>query len=59
VLCGEAWIAARDDVTFRGYFNLSGEALKRAPRGYSSDHPLLEDLKRKDFIAIGDLSHRW
>jgi len=39
-----------------GYI-LSGEALKRAPRGYRPDHPLIEDLKRKDFIAISDLSH--
>ncbi|MBC8478753.1 DUF2461 domain-containing protein, partial [bacterium] len=27
-----------------------GERLKRAPRGFDPDHPLLEDLKRKDFI---------
>ena len=52
-----AWIAARDDATFQAYFNLSGEALKRVPRGYSPEHPLLEDLKRKDFIAISELSH--
>ena len=26
-------------------------ALKRPPRGYDADHPLVEDLKRKDFIA--------
>jgi len=51
-----AWVAARDDVKFRTCFNLSGEALKRAPRGYSPDHPLIEDLKRKDFIAISELS---
>lgn len=57
VEAGAAWIAARDDATFQAYFNLSGEALKRAPRGYSPDHPLIEDLKRKDFIAISDLSH--
>ena len=26
--------------------------LKRPPRGYDKEHPLIEDLKRKDFIAI-------
>jgi uncharacterized protein (TIGR02453 family) len=57
VEAGPAWIAARDDKKFRAYFSLSGEALKRAPRGYSPDHPLIEDLKRKDFIAISELSH--
>ncbi|HFD91780.1 MAG TPA: DUF2461 domain-containing protein [Gammaproteobacteria bacterium] len=47
-----AWLAARDDGAFRDAFTLSGEALKRPPRGYPGDHPLVEDLKRKDFIAI-------
>jgi len=35
---------------------LSGETLSRPPRGYCSDHPLIEDLKRKDFVASVDLS---
>lgn len=30
---------------------LEGDALSRPPRGYPADHPLLEDLKRKDFLA--------
>jgi len=35
---------------------LGGDALSRAPRGYPADHPLVEDLKRKDFVASVDLS---
>ncbi len=31
---------------------LAGESLKRPPRGYDPDHPLIEDLKRKDFFAL-------
>jgi uncharacterized protein (TIGR02453 family) len=30
---------------------LDGEALKRPPRGIDPAHPLIEDLKRKDFIT--------
>jgi uncharacterized protein (DUF2461 family) len=30
--------------------------LTRPPRGYSADHALIEDLKRKDFVASVDLS---
>lgn len=30
---------------------LGGESLKRPPQGYAADHPLIEDLKRKDYIA--------
>ena len=29
---------------------LVGDSLKRPPRGYDPEHPLIEDLKRKDFI---------
>jgi uncharacterized protein (TIGR02453 family) len=28
-----------------------GESLRRVPRGYDPDHPLAEDLKRKDFTV--------
>ncbi|SRR6266581_321768 len=50
-----AWLAARDDKGFRRSFALSGETLANAPRGYARDHPLVEDLKRKDFIALAEL----
>jgi uncharacterized protein (TIGR02453 family) len=33
-----------------------GESLKRVPPGYEKDHPLAEDLKRKDFGAIERMS---
>ena len=32
--------------------NMGGESLKRAPRGFDSDHPLVDDLKRKDFVCM-------
>jgi len=52
---GEAWIAARDDKTFCKHFSLTGDTLANAPRGYAKNHPLVEDLKRKDFIAVAPL----
>ena len=30
----------------------SGDALKRVPQGFDKEHPLADDLKRKDFAAI-------
>ena len=50
----DAWLAARDDRGFRRRFELSGDSLKRAPRGYPPEHPYVEDLKRKDFIAVAE-----
>ena len=35
---------------------LEGDTLTRPPRGYAATHPLIDDLKRKDFIASIDLS---
>ena len=43
---------------FREGFELGGDSLKRAPRGYDPEHPLVEDLKRKDFIAYTRLTQK-
>ena len=47
-----AWEAALAHKPFRTHYRLSGERLTRPPRGYDADHPLIDDLKRKDFIAL-------
>ncbi|MFQ5529514.1 MAG: DUF2461 domain-containing protein [Gemmatimonadota bacterium] len=51
----EDWVEARDEVFAAGW-ELEGDALKRPPRGYDAEHPLVEDLKRKDFIAVKHLA---
>jgi uncharacterized protein (TIGR02453 family) len=48
------WQAVLADLD--GRFRLGGESLKRPPAGFDRDHPLIDELKRKDFIAIADLS---
>jgi uncharacterized protein (TIGR02453 family) len=30
---------------------LEGESLTRAPKGFAPDHPLIDDLKRKDYVT--------
>ena len=37
---------------FRENFRQSGDSLKRHPRGYDPEHPLIEDLKRKSHMAL-------
>ena len=54
----DAWIRITTDPAFTGTFRLTGDSLKRPPRGYDADHPLVEDLKRKDFIATTSLVER-
>jgi uncharacterized protein (TIGR02453 family) len=50
------WQGVVQDPAFAGRFQLAGESLKRPPTGFDRDHPLIEDIKRKDFIAITDLT---
>jgi len=49
------WRKARDAKAFRRVWDLAGESLARAPRGYDPDHEEVEDLKRKDHTAVADL----
>lgn len=53
---GETWVAARDNKNFSKHFSLEGDALANAPRGHAKDHPLVADLKRKDFIGLASLN---
>jgi uncharacterized protein (TIGR02453 family) len=53
-----AWIKASRDKKFTKTFELSGDSLANAPRGYAKDHFLLDDLKRKDFIAITEFNSK-
>ncbi len=50
------WLKAKEASDFTAHFNLGGESLKRPPRGFNAEHPLIDDLKRKDFIAIAPIS---
>ncbi len=47
----QRWKRVRDGKRFRQTWELGGDSLKSAPRGYPSDHAMIEDLKRKDHIA--------
>ena len=48
------WKKITRGLTSKG-FGLYGESLKKPPRGFDADHPLLDDLKRKDYIATQDM----
>jgi uncharacterized protein (TIGR02453 family) len=41
-----------------GDLDEGGDALKRPPRGFDPDHPMIEDIKRKSFTASLPLSDR-
>jgi len=51
-----AWKRATRSKAFTEQLTLDGEALVRPPRGYDPTHELIDDLKRKDFVASAGFS---
>ena len=54
----QRWSEICSDPDFVDDWELGGDSLKRPPKGYAADHPLIEDLKRRDFIAAKNLTAR-
>lgn len=52
----QGWKDAVYDTPFAASFELAGDSLKRPPRGFDAAHPLVDDLRRKDFIGVTRLS---
>jgi uncharacterized protein (TIGR02453 family) len=52
----DTWSGILQDPVFSARFKQEGESLKRPPQGFDPDHPLIDELRRKDFIATATLS---
>jgi uncharacterized protein (TIGR02453 family) len=48
------WKRASRAKAFTTAFELSGDRLKRPPKDFDPEHPLIEDLKWKDYIGIAE-----
>lgn len=53
-----AWKKASRGKRFSDVYSLAGDSLTRPPKGFDPDHPFIEDLKRKDFIASTRLTQK-
>ena len=50
---GDRFLKIINDKEFKGFFgNLEGDKLKSAPKGFPKDHPKIELLKMKSFLAL-------
>ena len=54
----QRWLDASQEERFSSLYRLAGESLKRPPRGFDPDHPLIEDLKRVDYLASITIDER-
>lgn len=53
----EEWIKMKNSIG-KSTLNLAGDSLKRPPQGFDPNHPLIEDIKRKDFLASVELEEK-
>jgi len=53
-----AWRRAVGGAAFRRSCVLEGDVAKRPPRGFDASHPLIDDLRRKDFVAVQRLTEK-
>lgn len=53
----DAWADARAVVGSRAW-SFAGDTLKRAPRGYPPDHPLIEDLRRTSVAVLRPITEK-
>src|SRR5262245_35205556 len=54
----DRWTRTTRAKQFAGRYELGGDSLKRAPAGFDPEHPLIDELKRKDFIAVRTLTDK-
>ena len=45
------WRDSTSGDEFKRRWEVTGESLVRAPRGFDPEHPAIDEIKRKDFIA--------
>ena len=49
------WKRASRAKAFQAAFEMSGDRLTRGPKDFDPEHPLIEDLKWKDYIGVAEL----
>jgi uncharacterized protein (TIGR02453 family) len=52
------WKKAVSEAPFKQTWKLDGASLVRPPKGYDPEHPLIEDLKRTDFVGTANFTEK-
>lgn len=52
----QQWLEIIEDKELKKRFRQGGDSLKRAPKGFDPEHPLIDELKRKDHLVSVDLN---
>lgn len=51
----DAWAKLVRSKKLKSDFEFAGDSLKRPPRDFEPEHPLIDDIKRKDFVVVGPI----
>jgi len=51
----KGWRKATSGAAFKKRLELTGDSLVRPPAGFDPNHPLIDDLRRKDFVAMASI----
>lgn len=54
----DEWRRIRSSRPFRTAFEFEGDSLKRPPRGFDPEHPLMEDIRRTDYVVTQSWNQR-
>ena len=54
----KGWRKITGATALRRHFERHGEQLKRPPRGFARDHPLVEELMYKDWLVVASLTQK-
>ena len=54
----DRWTSIMSAPAFANRFTLEGDSLVRPPKGFDPEHDLIDDLKRKDFIATTSVTQK-
>ena len=53
-----SWKQATQGKPFKQFFTLAGDSLQRPPKGFDPQHPLIDDLRRKDYIGSSAMTQQ-
>jgi len=52
----KAWKRVSERYRRGSGWSMEGETLQRPPAGYAANHPLIDDIKRRDFVVVSSLT---
>ncbi len=53
----QRWLKIKKAAAFKKNFEIQGDRLVRNPKGFTADHPMIDELRWKDHIAVSEIDY--